>query len=550
MTGGAANDRLEAARAAFAQGDWAAARDAYQAALDEHQSAEALDGLGQAVWWLGETQAAIELRSRAFAEYRSEGQDERAANVAIYVGAEYRIAGNASVADGWLGQAQRLLEGRGDCEARAWLEIERSKRSAGPEDEEAHAREAVRIARSLGSAGLESVALSHVGLARISAGDVDGGLAVLDEALSQATAAGEEEDPLAIGETCCITLVACEQLADARRARDCSQVVSEFTRRRHYTPLSAWCGSVHAAFLVASGRWEDAERELERSLAEYDRLPEANRLAPLAVLADLRIRQGRIEEAGQLLAGFEDQPGALGPVVALLLARGETDLAAEKVDARLEALAGSPAHAVPVLALRAAVALARGDAPGAGAAAAELAQTAAPLGRDDLVARAAIYAAAADRLDGRRPSCPPLEEAVATLRRLELPHDEGAARLELARALAPQRPGLAVEQARAARASFERLGAPRHADEAAALLRELGAPGRRAARSGGELTRREQEVLELLGAGMSNPEIAERLVISRKTVEHHVANVLMKLGLRNRAEAAAHAVRAGARPKA
>jgi DNA-binding CsgD family transcriptional regulator len=545
-----AGDWLSAAREAFARGEWAEARDRFSDALDERPSADALDGLGQALWWLGETQAAIEHRSRAFAEYRREGQDERAANVAVYVAAEYRIAGNASVANGWLGRAERLLDGKGDCEARAWLEIERSKRAPNPAGEESHAREAMGIAQRLDSGALEAVALSHVGLARISAGDVDGGLAMLDEALSQATAAGEAEDPLAIGEACCVTLVACEQLADARRARDCSQVVSEFTRRRRYTPLSAWCGSVHAAFLVASGRWEEAERELGRSLAEYERLPETNRVAPLAVLADLRIRQGRIEEAGRLLAGCEDHPAALEPVAALLLARGEVELAAEKVDARLEALAGSPAHAAPVLALRAAVALARGDAPVAAAAAAELARIAAPLGREDLVARAAVHAAAADRLAGRRPSCPALEDAVATLRRLELPLDECVARVELARALASERRALAVEQAKAALAGFERLGAVRRADEAAALLREIGAPGRRAPRAGGTLTRRESEVLELLGAGLSNPEIAERLVISRKTVEHHVASVLMKLGMRNRAEAAVHAVRGGARPTA
>ena len=59
------------------------------------------------------------------------------------------------------------------------------------------------------------------------------------------------------------------------------------------------------------------------------------------------------------------------------------------------------------------------------------------------------------------------------------------------------------------------------------------------------LTEREADVIRLVALGMSNPQIAERLVISRKTVEHHVEHIFHKLGVTSRAAAAAHAVSCG-----
>jgi DNA-binding NarL/FixJ family response regulator len=137
-----------------------------------------------------------------------------------------------------------------------------------------------------------------------------------------------------------------------------------------------------------------------------------------------------------------------------------------------------------------------------------------------------------------------LKHALERLAALGLPLEAARARLELARAIASETPDVAAVEARLALASFEELGATRDADAAAGLLRQLGAGGRRAWPKGyGTLTKRETEVVSLLAAGLSNAEIAERLYISPRTAEHHVASILSKLGLRSRAEAAAYAVR-------
>ncbi len=127
--------------------------------------------------------------------------------------------------------------------------------------------------------------------------------------------------------------------------------------------------------------------------------------------------------------------------------------------------------------------------------------------------------------------------------------------LDLARSLA--------RSDRAAAAASYRRVAERSDGAGAQTVRRLADQGLRAlgerpwrrgptARADGgmaALSAREREVADLVALGATNPEIAERLFLSRKTVEHHVSNALAKLGLRSRAELAAAVGRAGLAPR-
>jgi DNA-binding NarL/FixJ family response regulator len=98
-----------------------------------------------------------------------------------------------------------------------------------------------------------------------------------------------------------------------------------------------------------------------------------------------------------------------------------------------------------------------------------------------------------------------------------------------------------------------KLGASTTADRIRARLRELGhrvsrGPGTATLSNPAGLTNRQLEVLELVAAGFTNHEIADRLYISPKTVEHHVSAILTRLGSSDRREAGLWAIESGAVP--
>ena len=250
----------------FAEADWAAARDAFAAALEaEPGDPEALDGLGQSLWWLGERDAAIDRRRQAYAEYQRRGDPVKAGGLATYLASEHRIDGRAAASAGWLSRARRLLADTGPSPELGWLAIEDAKRAADPADAERHARAALDVAHELADADVECMALAQLGRAAVSQGRVEEGLGLLGEGMTVALG-GESSDPLACGDACCTTLVVCDGLSDLRRATERCEAVVEFTERRRFLRVQSWCRGIYGGVLMRAGDWKRAEAVLGEAL--------------------------------------------------------------------------------------------------------------------------------------------------------------------------------------------------------------------------------------------------------------------------------------------
>jgi DNA-binding CsgD family transcriptional regulator len=529
---------------ALATGDWEDAKTAFERAVAASESPEALDGLGRALWWLRDAEGAVVNRERAYAGFRRDGELARAARIALWLSREYALVWrNDAAANGWLARAERLLTDVAPGRERGWLELARSERASDPSESARLADAALDVGLRAGDTDLELRALSQLGLSEVALGRVDEGLAHIDEAMAAATS-GESATLETFADVSCTLMLACELAGDSERPQQWSQVLEAFVRKHDHVTLLAFCRTCCADVYAANGRVDAAEAELAAAIRE---LTAAGQLArcvhPATRLAEIRVLQGRFDEAAALLEGFEGAPEAIDAAVSLRLARGESAAGAALLERRLAELGGSNLLSVPLLARMVEASLAHGDVGRAQHAAGELEALAETAGRERVEAAAVFARARIAAAAGDASAAQLLQDAVNRFARAHLRVDAARARLELGRALAESQPEVAVDVARRARNELESLGAIREADAAAALMRSLGAKGRAGPRAEGDLTRREVEVLRLLGEGLTNAAIAERLFLSPKTVEHHVGRIYRKLDLTTRGEAAAYAVR-------
>lgn len=540
MGAGPGDVRVQAGVCALDGAQWGAALEFFEQALELADTPEAHDGRGQALWFLGRIPESVADRERAFEGYVAAGRCDDAARAAVWVSHQHLLAGRTSAARGWLARAERCLERAGaSCPGRGWLAVERSRQAGSAADQYELAETALGIARVWAIPDLEVLAMSLVGRAVVSAGRHEEGLRLLEEAMAAASS-GQVRSVHTLAEAYCNLIEGCAIAGDWERGAEWCELVEDFARTHETAPLLGACRTIHADVLLQTGRWPEAEHALEVALVVHARFIPQMSAPAVAALAELRVQQGRLAEAGHLLAGRDEEPASLRSLALLRLADGHPAEAAALLERGLRATGDHAVRAAVLLAALVEARLECGEADAAARAGDQLSKLGNTTGIRLVQAHADLARARVALATGRDPdAAEPGRRALQAFRRLAMPFGVGQARLCLARALAAEAPEIARDEARLALGVFRELGATRAADAAAALLRELGVATAARSRVPGQLTAREQEVLELVALGMSNARIASTLVISEKTAGHHVSRILAKLGVSNRTEAAA-----------
>jgi DNA-binding CsgD family transcriptional regulator len=545
-----ASDPIGLGWAALDERRWEAARDLFAGAVAQEERPEGLEGLSWAAWWLDDADAVFAARERAYRLYAQRGDATAAARMATWLACDHLdFRGASAAASGWLARAHRLLDGREAVSDHGWLAfLEGYMARAGGETERAAelARSSAELGVRLGVADLVMLGLALEGSTLVACGHVREGMSRLDEAT--ATALAEEAAiPIAGAWACCFLVTACVAVCDYDRAFEWCDRIATFAERYGSRYMLAFCRAEYGSVDLSRGRWADAETALEGSIADFLRARPAMVAGPLVALAELRRRQGRVDEATLLLERAGASSAGQLCHGRLALDRGDGALAVELAERFLRQV--PPQLEVdrrPALELLVGARTARGELDEAHAALAALravdrrAGTAALRASVDL-AEGRLAAAGGDH-DRARPL---LEDAIDRFDRCGAPFDAAQARIELATALlAVGRRDDARREAAAALDCLDALGAEPEAGRARRLIDA--AIGSDAADDPLQaLTPREREVLCLLAEGLTNRAIAQRLVISEHTVHRHVSSILAKLGLPSRAAAAALAARAG-----
>ncbi|HUP54290.1 MAG TPA: hypothetical protein VM408_02190, partial [Methylomirabilota bacterium] len=298
-----------------------------------------LEGLALAAFFAARGDEEIAIKERAFKAYEAEGDELRAAFLALDVSRKYGYAGKVSIATAWLRRGERILGADGETYAHGYLALIRSEIAAWTGDTGAAltlAQRAVDIGTRAADADLRAFAQTNLGSLKIASGDTFDGFALMEEA--SIAAVNGELSPFTTGMTTCRLISACRDLTDYRRATEWIEATERYCDRQSLSGFPGICRIHRAEVAAVGGGWDLAERELEQATTELAAFKAAPPQADgYYAIGDIRRLRGDFEGAERALR----EAHALGrmpqPALALIrLAEGKTKAAAAAINGAVD----------------------------------------------------------------------------------------------------------------------------------------------------------------------------------------------------------------------
>ncbi len=466
-------DSLMKGREAIQKHDWDAAREALvESDEQDGLTPPDLTMLGDAYWWSGDPDSAIAAYERAFAGFDRAGQAADAASTAALLAYFAVRRQNIAVAGAWMSRAQSLLEDQPLGSGHAWLSLLGAAFALYVEVDIDRmlevADETIELAKELKLPGVQSLAMSFKATGLIQRGEWREGVALIDQATM--VAVSQDADLRTASDVYCNTIAACAGLGDFRRASEWTEEAERWMQSNSVGGYTGICQVHRAELKRVRGSWSEAEEAARKACVELEkfRLLDGIGFARYEI-GEVRRRMGDLEAAEEAFQqayeyGHNAQPG----YALLLLDRGEVDAAAKSIASalgRAEPDWDSRARLgrARLLPAQIEIAVAAGDLDSAHAALEELDQIASDYD-SPLWKGYALACAGAVALNEGKPdeALDIINQSWLVWRDSDMPYESAKARvlLGLARRAVGDEPG-ASREFRAARSTFEKLGASR-----------------------------------------------------------------------------------------
>ena len=475
-------DSLDGARSAAARQAWSEAFAAFSEVDPGDLTAGDFEKFGDAAFWTGHREEAVSLRQRAYSGYVAEGDKLSAARIALALSWDHLSSGTYAVAHGWFAKAERLLGDVPEAVEHGYLVVSRGFSSLFGEGDLASAfaafDQAYELSQRFGDLDLEAMALTGKGKVLVHRGEVDEGLALLDEATAAAMGGGLQ--PFAAGFVYCCTIDSCQELGDYRRAAEWTDAANRWCDGLDIKGMPGACRVHRAEIMRLQGHWPEAEEQALSACEELQSFnPHVTAIGHYEI-GEIRRRRGDFAQAEEAYAkanewGFDPQPG----LALLRLAEGKVEAAVAGVQRAL-AQVDQPLVRVRLLPAQVEIAIDAGDVKRARAAVTELEQIidSFKVGK----ARVPAFDAAVHFAVGQIALAEgDAEAAVQSLRRARAEWERVGAPYEIAQTrmslgIAYRRTGdehAATAELEPALATFERLGAKLDEERANELLGRL-----------------------------------------------------------------------------